>query len=62
MRVAQSGLFVGQQAVQLHGGVGFSEELIVSHHLRRQMMLDLSFGGPDHHRARYRALGAPDFA
>ena len=55
VRVGQSGIYVGQQAVQLHGGVGFSEELVVSHHLRRQMMLDLDRGGADHHRKRYAA-------
>ncbi|MBW8840752.1 MAG: acyl-CoA dehydrogenase family protein [Sphingomonadales bacterium] len=55
VRVGQSGIYVAQQAVQLHGGVGFSDELIVSHHLRRQMMLDLAHGGGDYHRARYAA-------
>jgi alkylation response protein AidB-like acyl-CoA dehydrogenase len=54
-RVGQSGVYVGQQAVQLHGGVGFSEELIVSHHLRRQMMLDIAHGSADHHRALFAA-------
>ncbi len=57
VRVAETGLYVGQQAVQLHGGVGFSDELIVSHHLRRQMMLGQAFGNADHHRARFAALG-----
>jgi len=52
-RVSQSGIFVGQQAVQLHGGVGFSDELIISHHLRRQMMLDLAHGPADHHVALF---------
>lgn len=52
-RVGQSGIFVGQQAVQLHGGVGFSDELIISHHLRRQMMLDLAHGPADHHIALF---------
>lgn len=56
VRVSESGIYVGQQAVQLHGGVGISEELIVSHHLRRQMMLNLAFGPVDHHRARFAAL------
>lgn len=54
-RVGQSGLYVARQAVQLHGGVGTSDELIVSHHLKRQMMLDLAHGGADHHRARFAA-------
>lgn len=53
VRVAQCGIAVAQQAVQLHGGVGTSEELIVSHHLRRQMMLDLAHGDRDHHKARF---------
>lgn len=58
VRVSESGIYVGQQAVQLHGGVGISEELIVSHHLRRQMMLNLSFGPLEHHRTRFGQLGA----
>ena len=53
VRVGQSGVHVAQQAVQLHGGVGFSDELVVSHHLRRQMMLELAHGGADHHRRRH---------
>ncbi|WP_428630188.1 acyl-CoA dehydrogenase family protein [Sphingopyxis sp.] len=56
VRVAQCGIAVTQQAVQLHGGVGTSEELIVSHHLRRQMMLDLAHGDRDHHKARFADL------
>lgn len=56
VRVAQCGIAVAQQAVQLHGGVGTSEELIVSHHLRRQMMLELAHGDRDHHKARFAEL------
>jgi alkylation response protein AidB-like acyl-CoA dehydrogenase len=55
-RVGQTALFVGRQAVQLHGGVGTSEELVVSHYLRRLMMIDLSYGNADHHRERFAAL------
>jgi pimeloyl-CoA dehydrogenase len=58
VRVSESGLYVGQQAVQLHGGVGISEELIVSHHLRRQMMLNLAFGPIEHHRSRFAQIPA----
>lgn len=53
VRVAQCGVAVAQAAVQLHGGVGTSDELIVSHHLRRQMMLDLILGDRDYHRGRF---------
>ncbi|MDJ0919916.1 MAG: acyl-CoA dehydrogenase [Henriciella sp.] len=53
VRVGQCGLYVTQQAVQLHGGIGFSDEIIVSHHLRRQMMLNLAYGSIDHYRSVY---------
>jgi alkylation response protein AidB-like acyl-CoA dehydrogenase len=52
-RVGQTGLYVAKQAVQLHGGVGTSDELIVSHHFKRQMMLDAAYGTADFHRSRY---------
>ena len=52
-RVGQCGLFAARQAVQLHGGLGFSAELIVSHHLKRQMMLDLAYGNADYQKRRF---------
>jgi alkylation response protein AidB-like acyl-CoA dehydrogenase len=48
-RVGQLGLYVGQQSVQLHGGIGTTEECIVSHHLRRLMMIDLAYGNSEFH-------------
>jgi len=53
VRVGQTGLFVGRESVQLHGGVGTSDELMVSHHLKRLMMIDLAYGNADHHRALF---------
>ena len=53
VRVGQTGLFVGRESVQLHGGVGTSDELIVSHHLKRLMMIDLAYGNADHHRGLF---------
>ncbi|WP_293902030.1 acyl-CoA dehydrogenase family protein [Phenylobacterium sp.] len=55
-RVSQTSLYVGRQAVQLHGGVGFSEELAVGHYLKRLTMIDMAFGNADHQRARFAAL------
>ncbi|QHE84472.1 acyl-CoA dehydrogenase family protein [Hydrogenophaga sp. BPS33] len=55
-RVGQCGLYVGHQAVQLHGGVGTSDELAVSHYLKRLSMIDLAFGNADHQRDRFIAL------
>ncbi|MCF8209824.1 MAG: acyl-CoA dehydrogenase family protein, partial [Rhodoferax sp.] len=41
--------FVGQQAVQLHGGIGVTEEYIVSHYFKKLTQLELSFGDTLHH-------------
>jgi alkylation response protein AidB-like acyl-CoA dehydrogenase len=51
-RVGQTSLFVGRQAVQLHGGMGCSDELAISHYLKRLIMIDLAFGNAASHRAR----------
>ncbi|MAM72775.1 acyl-CoA dehydrogenase family protein [Tistrella mobilis] len=47
--------FVSQQAVQLHGGMGITDELMVSHYFKRAMVIIASDGGPDFHRKRYEA-------
>jgi alkylation response protein AidB-like acyl-CoA dehydrogenase len=57
-RIGQCGLYVGHQAVQLHGGIGTSDELAVSHYLKRLLMIDLAFGNSDHHLQRF-AANAP---
>lgn len=52
-RVGQNALFVGHQAVQLHGGIGTSDELAVPHYLKRLLMIDLAYGNADHHRGLF---------
>ncbi len=47
--VSQSARFVGQQAVQLHGGIGVTDELAVSHLFKRLTMIGLLFGDAEHH-------------
>ena len=42
--VGQAGKFVSQNAVQLHGGIGMTEEYVIGHYFRRAMMFDHSFG------------------
>lgn len=54
-RVGQAGLHVTRDAVQLHGGIGICEELSVSHHLRRQMMLEFAHGTSDMHVGLFEA-------
>ncbi|MGI4780100.1 MAG: acyl-CoA dehydrogenase family protein [Janthinobacterium lividum] len=41
--------FVGQQAVQLHGGIGVTDEYIVSHYFKRLTQLEMTFGDTLHH-------------
>ncbi len=41
--------FIGQQAVQLHGGIGVTDEYIVSHYFRKLTQLEMSFGDTLHH-------------
>jgi alkylation response protein AidB-like acyl-CoA dehydrogenase len=47
--VGKAARFVGQQAVQLHGGMGMSAELPISHYFKRLTMINATFGDVDHH-------------
>ncbi|MGB1340910.1 MAG: acyl-CoA dehydrogenase family protein [Pseudomonadales bacterium] len=47
--VGKSSRFVGQNAVQLHGGMGMTEDLAVAHYFKRLMMIDATFGHTDIH-------------
>jgi alkylation response protein AidB-like acyl-CoA dehydrogenase len=47
--VGKAARFVGQQAVQLHGAMGMSAELAVSHYFKRLTMINATFGDVDHH-------------
>ena len=52
----RSGRYVGQQAVQLHGGMGVSDELAVGHYFKRLTCIDLTWGDAAHHLERYSDL------
>jgi len=54
--VGRLGRFVAQAAVQIHGGIGTTDELDVSHHFRRIELLDLQLGTIDDHVRRYASL------
>lgn len=54
-RVGQAARFIGQQAVQLHGGMGVTDELAASHYFKRLSMIELTLGDRDHHLARFAA-------
>jgi len=53
----QAARFVGQQAVQIHGGMGMTEELAVGHYFKRLTAIQQTFGNADHHLRRYGRLG-----
>ncbi|MBC7992082.1 MAG: acyl-CoA dehydrogenase family protein, partial [Rhizobacter sp.] len=57
VKIAESATLVREEAVQLHGGMGMTEELKVSHSFRRLTMAAQRFGDADHHLERYAALG-----
>jgi alkylation response protein AidB-like acyl-CoA dehydrogenase len=52
-RVGEAARFVGQQAVQLHGGMGVTDELPASHWFKRLTAIGLTFGDVDHHLRRF---------
>jgi alkylation response protein AidB-like acyl-CoA dehydrogenase len=54
--VGQASRFVGQQAIQLHGGMGMTDELKVSHWFKRLTAAQIMFGDADSHLQRYAAL------
>jgi alkylation response protein AidB-like acyl-CoA dehydrogenase len=56
VKVADAAKLVREEAVQLHGGMGMTEELKVSHTFRRLTMAEQRFGDADHHLERYAAL------
>ncbi len=56
VQIGKSSRFVGQQAVQLHGGMGMTEELNVGHYFKRLTMIDTQFGNVDHHLRRFAAV------
>lgn len=51
--VGQAARFVGQQAVQLHGGIGMTDEVNVSHYFKRLTLINATFGDADHHLGRF---------
>jgi alkylation response protein AidB-like acyl-CoA dehydrogenase len=54
--VGRAARFVGQNAVQLHGGMGMTEELAIGHYFKRLTALQYEFGSTDHHVQRYAQL------
>ena len=58
VRIGQGARFVGQNAIQIHGGMGMTDELAVGHYFKRLTMIESEFGGVDFHMKRYTDLTA----
>ncbi len=62
VQIGKAGRFVGQAAVQIHGGMGVTDEMKVGHYFKRVTMIDAQFGAVDHHLKRYTDLSLADVA
>ena len=55
-KVSRSAKFVGQNAIQTHGGIGITDELAIGHYFKRSTMIENQFGSADYHLERYERL------
>ncbi|SAL00931.1 acyl-CoA dehydrogenase family protein [Caballeronia ptereochthonis] len=55
--IGRIGARVAEESIQLHGGIGMTWELALSHYAKRLVMIDHQLGDEDHHLARYIELG-----
>ncbi|QLC24762.1 pimeloyl-CoA dehydrogenase small subunit [Parasphingopyxis algicola] len=58
VRVGQAAHHIGQEAVQIHGGMGMTDELAIGHYFKRLTIFDSEFGNVDHHMKRHVSLSA----
>jgi alkylation response protein AidB-like acyl-CoA dehydrogenase len=49
VQIGRSARFVGETAIQLHGGIGMTMEYKAGHYFKRLIMIDMAFGDADHH-------------
>lgn len=59
VQLGKSCKFVGEAAIQIHGGMGITEEMAVGHYFMHATMLEQLFGNSDYHLKRYQALTKP---
>jgi alkylation response protein AidB-like acyl-CoA dehydrogenase len=56
VQVGRACRFIGQNAIQLHGGMGMTDEMAVGHYFKRATIIEGAFGSVDHHLHRYETL------
>jgi alkylation response protein AidB-like acyl-CoA dehydrogenase len=61
LQIDSAGRFIGQAAIQIHGGMGITEELALGHYFKRLTAIGSQFGTAEHHLRRYAdlSLGSP---
>jgi pimeloyl-CoA dehydrogenase small subunit len=57
VQIGKSARFVGEQAIQLHGGIGMTMEYKAGHYFKRLTMIDMAFGDADHHLRELARMG-----
>ena len=57
VQIGRSGRLVGQDAIQLHGGIGMTSEYKAGHYFKRLTIIELSFGNTDHHLRELARMG-----
>jgi len=57
VQIGRSGRHIGQEAIQLHGGIGMTMEYSVGHYFKRMTMIDQLYGDADQHLASLAQLG-----
>lgn len=57
--IGRVGTVIAEEAIQMHGGIGMTRELSVSHYAKRLMMIDHQFGDEDYHLERFIRLSSP---
>ena len=57
VQIGKSAKFVGQQAIQLHGGIGMTQEAKIGHYFKRLTMIENTFGDTDYHLRRVTDAG-----
>ncbi|MBV8681946.1 MAG: acyl-CoA dehydrogenase family protein [Caulobacteraceae bacterium] len=56
VQIGRACKFVGQNAIQLHGGMGMTDEMAIGHYFKRATIIEGEFGSTDHHLRRYERL------
>jgi pimeloyl-CoA dehydrogenase small subunit len=56
VQIGKACKFVGQSAIQLHGGMGMTDEMAIGHYFKRATLIESLFGNIDHHLSRYEFL------